>query len=88
MVSCRIEFRKPAEKDLRRIAPTHLPRLIETIRALTANPLPPNVRKLADSEHSYRVRIGDYRIIYQFLSQQRLVIIERVRHRREVYRDL
>ena len=87
MDSCRIDFRRPAEKDLRRIAPVHLSRLVEAIGALAANPLPPGVRKLVDSEHSYRIRVGDYRVVYQFLSQERAVIIERVRHRREVYRD-
>jgi mRNA interferase RelE/StbE len=88
MDACRIEFCKSAEKDLRRIASAHLPRIVEAISALASNPLPPNVRKLADTDHSYRIRVGDYRVIYQFLSQQRLVIVGLVRHRREVYRDL
>lgn len=88
MDSCRIEFRNAAEKDLRRIASTHLPRLVEAIGALAVNPLPPNFRKLANGEHTYRIRVGDYRVVYEFHSQRRLIIVDRVRHRREVYRDL
>ena len=88
MDSCPVELRKSAEKDLRRITPDQLPRIVEAITGLGTDPLPHGCRKLADSDHTYRVRVGDYRVIYQFQTRPRGVVIERIRHRREVYRDL
>jgi len=53
---------------------------------LANNPLPPGSKKLQDD--LFRIRVGDYRIVYQIESDQIVIIIVRVRHRREVYRGL
>ena len=87
MDSCRVEFRRPAEKDLRKIAASHLPQVVEAIRGLANEPMPYGVRKLVGGEHSYRIRVGDYRVVYQWLGKTKLVVIEKVRHRKDVYRD-
>ena len=87
MDSCRVEFRRPAEKDLRKIAANHLPQIVAAIRALGNEPMPHGVRKLVGGEHSYRIRVGDYRVVYQWFAKAKLVVIEKVRHRKEVYRD-
>ncbi len=55
---------------------------------LQDNPFPPGCRKLNHPEHLYRLRVGHYRIVYQVDQSERIVRILRVRHRRDVYRDL
>lgn len=87
MASCRVEFRGPAEKDLRRVARRDISRLVSAAQALSENPLPHSVRKLVGGEHTYRIRVGDYRFVYRFLPGDKLVTIERIRHRKDVYRD-
>lgn len=49
-------------------------------------PSPQGVEKLSGSEHAYRIRLGDYRIVYEVVAEARLVEIQRVRHRKDVYR--
>ena len=87
MASYRIEFRAPAEKDLRRVASDQLPRVVAAITALGNAPRPPSVRKLAGASDAYRVRSGDYRVIYHIDDVRKCLTVERVRHRRDVCRD-
>ena len=47
---------------------------------------PPGCRKLAGSKNDWRIRVGDYRVVYEIADEIRVVRINRVRHRREVYR--
>jgi mRNA interferase RelE/StbE len=60
--------------------------MIASIRMLATNPRPPSCRKLAGSKNDWRIRVGDYRVIYEIGDDIRIVRINRVRHRREVYR--
>ena len=53
---------------------------------LISNPRPPGVIKLRGAENEWRIRVGDYRIIYEIDDDKRLIAILRIRHRREVYR--
>ena len=61
-------------------------RVITAIQALATNPRPSGCRKLAGSQHDWRIRVGDYRVIYEIGDAIRIVRVNRVRHRREVYR--
>jgi len=61
----RIEWKPSAVKELTKIDRNYIPHIIKTVEALSKNPFPSGVRKLHGVEHSYRVRAGDYRIIYQ-----------------------
>jgi mRNA interferase RelE/StbE len=77
----------PAERDLKRLPAVIFKRVIAAIRALAATPRPSGCRKLQGSGHDdYRIRVGDYRVLYEIDDTARLVRIMRVRHRREVYR--
>ncbi len=77
----------PAERDLKRLLATVFHRVIAAIEALAGNPRPPGCRKLRGAGHDdYRLRIGDYRVLYEVDDTARIVRIMRVRHRREVYR--
>jgi mRNA interferase RelE/StbE len=75
-----------AERDLKRLPADIFHRIIPRIRTLTENPRPPGCRKLTGSENDWRIRIGDYRVIYEIDEDERAVRVFRIRHRREAYR--
>ena len=82
----RILLERAAEKDLARLAAGIHDRVIEAIQTLARNPRPPGCRKLAGSKTDWRIRVGDYRVVYEIADEIRIVRVNRVRHRREVYR--
>jgi mRNA interferase RelE/StbE len=86
MASYRLEWRRSATKDLRRIAAVDVPRVVAAAEALANDPFPPGCAKLSGSERSYRIRMGDYRILYDVFSGRLLIEVIKVGHRREVYR--
>lgn len=75
-----------AERDLKRFAAQEFHRIMSAIMALANIPRPPGCRKLQDSRSDYRIRIGDYRVIYEVDDKDNKVRIMRIRHRRHVYR--
>ncbi len=77
---------RSAEKDLKKLSSEVRPRAISAIRALAKNPRPSGSRKLAGTDNDWRIRVGDYRIVYEIADEVRIVRINRVRHRRDVYR--
>jgi len=84
-VSYTVEIKRSAEKEMDRL-PNKIHRHIsEKILALEANPRPPGTRKLQGGE-GYRLRIGDYRVLYTVDDQTRHVFVYSVAHRREAYR--
>ena len=64
MASYKVVFKPSVEKDLRVLPPSVVERVFKKIEALTAEPFPRQSTKLAGAEHLYRIRIGDYRVIY------------------------
>jgi mRNA interferase RelE/StbE len=77
---------RSAERDLKALDPEAFHRIVPRIRALSQNPRPPGCHKIAGSRRDWRIRIGEYRVIYEVDDRNRLVKIMRVGHRREVYR--
>ena len=73
-----------AQKALVKISQPHQDRLIEAVQSLAVDPRPSGAKKLAGRD-GWRVRIGDYRIIYEIHDDQLLVLVVSVGHRREVY---
>jgi len=82
----RILLERAAEKDLSRLSAEIHARIIVAIQALARNPRPSGCRKLVGGENDWRIRVGDYRVIYEIADAIRIVRVNRVRHRREVYR--
>ena len=78
-------FKKSVSKDLTELPKQDVQRILETIEALRDEPRPPGSVKLSGKE-CYRVRQGNYRIIYKIQDSQLVVIVIKVGHRREVYR--
>ncbi len=85
MESYKIGFRASAEKELRKLPSVELARLIERISGLAENPRPPGSHKLS-GEKKYRLRQGDYRIIYSVDDDGKSVLIVKIGHRRDIYR--
>lgn len=61
-------------------------RVVRKLQALEDDPRPPGVEKLTGPEDLYRVRVGDWRIVYAIRDRELVVIVIRIGHRREVYR--
>lgn len=79
-------FEKRVLKDLDRLPKPDLARVDKNIQLLAQNPLPPGSKKLVGERNLYRVRQGDYRIIYAVDHKIKEVRILGVRHRKESYR--
>ena len=77
----RVLLERAAERDLVRLSSEMHDRVIVAIQGLATNPRPPGCRKLAGSKSDWRIRV-----IYEIADEIRVVRINRVRHRREVYR--
>ena len=60
-------------------------RIFGAIRELAAEPRPRGSRKLAGDDAPYRIRIGDYRVIYEVDDVTREILVTRVRHRKDAY---
>jgi len=75
-----------AERDLNRLTPDVFQRVIAAIRGLKTSTRPPGSKKLTGTRGGWRLRVGDYRIIYEIDDRAKCVRVLRVRHRREVYR--
>ena len=86
MASYKIEWKRSAAKDLKKVPKDTLPRILQAVEQLIPDPFPPGVRKLVGSEHTYRIRVGDYRVIYSIASSIFVIEIIRVRHRKDVFR--
>ena len=81
-----VQIERRAERDLRSLSTALFQRIIPHIKALANNPRPPGCHKLAGSKNDWRIRVGDYRVVYEVDDRRKVVKIFRVRHRREVYR--
>jgi mRNA interferase RelE/StbE len=82
----RVLLERSAEKDLTRLAAQIHDRIISAIQTLAHDPRPPGCRKLAGSKNDWRIRVSDYRVVYEIADEIRIVRVNRVRHRREVNR--
>ncbi|MGB2853645.1 MAG: type II toxin-antitoxin system RelE/ParE family toxin [Dehalococcoidia bacterium] len=84
----RLSITRRAEKEIAHLTPKIRRQIIEKILKLEANPRPQDIKQLKGEEDAYRVESGDYRILFHLDDQSKQVIIFRVKHRREVYRNL
>jgi mRNA interferase RelE/StbE len=86
MASFRIEWRRSTKKICAKLPPSAVLRIVRAVESLVEEPFPLGAEKLKGSEHAYRIRVGDYRVVYEVFAEIRLIEIERVRHRKDVYR--
>lgn len=81
-----LEISGKAERHFRRLPRNVQVRIAPRIDQLADNPRPAGCEKLSATENIYRIRIGDYRLIYQIQDSVLLVLVVGVGHRRDVYR--
>ena len=82
----RVRIEKRASKALEKIDVVIRKRIVEVIRSLADNPRPRGIKKMKNRE-GWRVRIGDYRVIYGIDDERSLVSVAKIGHRRKVYRE-
>ena len=87
MASYKVIFKPSVEKDLRSLPQSVVARVFKHIETLKDNPFPRQAIKLAGAEQLYRIRIGDYRVIYGVDTDTKQVMVHYVRHRRDAYRQ-
>ena len=84
----KIVFKKSAQKELSKLDKQNYEKIRVRIDSLARNPRPSNSRKLRTAASLWRLRAGDYRVIYDIQDRKLVVLIIRVRHRSEIYRGL
>lgn len=86
----RVSLLPTVRRDLLRLPLATQRRLATTIDALASEPRPPGSKLLTGkpTERIWRVRQGDYRILYEIRNQELLVLVIRIGHRRDIYRGL
>lgn len=82
----RVEFTNAAAKELRKLDAGIRRRILSGIDELAQNPRPAGCKKLVGETYGWRIRIGDYRVLYDIFDDVLVVTVVRVAHRRESYR--
>ena len=88
MTVYRVEFERAASRALKRLDEPVRRRVFRAVAALAEDPRPAGAEVLSAPERLYRIRIGDYRVIYAIEDDRLLVLVVQVGHRRDVYRKL
>lgn len=81
----RIEITPAAQRDLKKLRGPIRKRIRDAIDGLAEDPRPPGIRKLVDEDDLWRVRVGDFRIIYTIEDNRLLVLVVRVANRRDAF---
>jgi mRNA interferase RelE/StbE len=83
--SYRVEFTTAAAKEIRKLDHGIRRRILAGIAELERDPRPAGCKKLAGESDAWRIRVGDYRVLYEVIDDVLVVMVVRVAHRREVY---
>ena len=85
MGSYKIEWKKSAISELRALPRETVSRILKAVGELSTNPYPSGVKKLSGSEHTYRIKLSSYRVVYTVTKATSVVEIGRIGHRKDVY---
>ena len=85
-MSYTVEFLPSAQRELAALPKDVQRRIANRIDSLREDPRPPGVKQLQGVERLYRLRVGDYRVIYSIEGRRLVIVVVKVGHRREVYR--
>lgn len=86
MANYNIELTRTAEKSLRTIPKRDVQRLVAAIDMLALTPYPNGSRKLSGFSNVFRVRVGQYRIVYEVIELTITILILKIGHRKDIYR--
>ena len=84
----RIEFTPKAQRDFKALDGSIRGRIARRIDSLAENPFPTGIKRIAGEDELYRLRVGDYRVLYQVRGKVLFVLIVGMGHRRDVYRRI
>jgi mRNA interferase RelE/StbE len=88
MADYSITIARSARKELECLPSKWSARILTKIEELTGNPRPNGVTKLHGHKGLWRMRVGDYRVVYSIDDSNKMIDVSLIRHRRDVYRDL
>ncbi len=86
MASYRIEWKRSAVKELKKLPRLGVKRVLQAVENLSIDPRPPGSRKLFGAKRTYRIKVGVYRVIYAVESDILVIEVIKVGHRKDVYR--
>ncbi|MEM9832797.1 MAG: type II toxin-antitoxin system RelE/ParE family toxin [Bacteroidota bacterium] len=86
MAKYQIKVKKKAAKALRQIPLKDVEAIRDKVRMLANNPRPDGCKKLVKSDNLYRIRAGNYRVVYTIQDDILIVTVIRINHRKDVYR--
>ncbi len=83
--SYRVALTASAEKELEALPSKVIARILSRLESLASSPGPPGCKKLKGGDNEWRIRVGDYRVVYEIDEVAKTVDVMRIAHRREVY---
>jgi mRNA interferase RelE/StbE len=86
MANYRIEISSSAEKALKKIPKKDIVKVIQVIEMLAISPFPEGCRKLKGEDDVYRIRQGNYRVIYEVLGKKLIILVLKIGHRKDIYK--
>ncbi|BCG62718.1 MAG: mRNA interferase RelE/StbE [Methyloprofundus sp.] len=84
----KIVWKNSAKKELKRLPKSTIGKILFSVEQLQSNVHPVGSKKIVGLEHTYRLRTGDYRIVYSIENEDLIIEIIRVGHRKEIYRKI
>ncbi len=81
-----LSVERSAAKDLKKLPSIYFPKIVSKIKELSNEPYPKGCKKLINNENFWRIRIGNYRIIYEVIESDNLIKIYKIKHRKDVYK--
>jgi mRNA interferase RelE/StbE len=85
VASYHVTLTSSAAKELKKLSVQLIARIVPRLEYLSSNPRPAGCKKLQGGEREFRIRVGDYRVVYTIDHAKMLVEVTRIRHRRDVY---
>lgn len=82
-----VKITSKAQKELKKVSNPYQHKIILAIKELAINPMPTGVKKLQGKINQYRVRVADYRIIYEVHGGEMIILVVKIAHRQSVYRS-
>jgi mRNA interferase RelE/StbE len=85
MSSHTVQLTRSARKELEALPDEVQDRIVAAIEPLAERPRPPGCKKLKGAQNTYRIRVGEYRVIYEVDDKIAVVLVIRIRHRKDAY---
>jgi len=87
-LSYRIEIKRSAAKALKKIPKANRKRIVDKIDSLAESPPNPDTTKMKGNDPFHKVRLGDYRIVYEIQEDVLVILVIKIGHRKDIYRNL